>query len=127
MNHLGKDQPELLIFTDCHGVPIGDHDVEIPGVAGGHIDNDNGAGVQDDDSELPGVEDTGDDNEEQPLPNIFEADDAPPNVPNPELNLTPELNLNEPNTVQPEPHLIEHNDETPDAPAPVQQNDDGNL
>ena len=71
VNHLGKNQPEQLIFTDRHGVPIRDNDARIPVVAGGPIDNDNGAGLQDNDAELPGVEDTGDDNEEQPLPDIF--------------------------------------------------------
>jgi hypothetical protein len=126
VNNLSRDQPTKLIFTDRHGVPIGDHDVGISEVTGGPIDNDIGAGVQANNAELPGVEDMGDDNEEHPLPDIFEADDAPPNVPNPELNLNPELNSNEPNTVQPEPHLIEHNDEMPDAPALVQQIDDGN-
>ena len=45
-----------------------------------------GAGVNADDAELPGV-DPGDDNDDQPLPDIFEDDDAPPDVPDQEQNL----------------------------------------
>ena len=29
VNHLGRDQPEQIIFTDRHGVPIGDHDLSL--------------------------------------------------------------------------------------------------
>ena len=129
VNYFGRDQPEQLTFADRHGVPIGDHDPAITGVANDATNNNdnNGAGVHDDDAELPGV-DVGDDDADNeadlPLPDIFEADDAPPDVPDLELN------LNEPNIVQPEPQLIEHqpNDEILIAApltAPEQPNENG--
>ena len=34
VNILGKDQPYMLIFTDCKGLLIGDSDVEITGLGG---------------------------------------------------------------------------------------------
>ena len=117
VNHLGRDQPEQIIFTDRHGFPIGDHDPQPAGVAGGDDDDDgnDGAGVNAaDDAELPGV-DPGDD--DQPLPDIFEEDDAPPDVPDQELQ------FDEPNIVEPEPQLIpeQPNPVVPAAAAPVQQ------
>ena len=39
VNILGKDQPYMLIFTDCKGLLIGDSDVEITGVYGGGDEN----------------------------------------------------------------------------------------
>ena len=70
-------------------------------MAGGEDDADgnNGAGVNAEDAELPGV-DPGDDDDDQPLPDIFEEDDAPPDVPDQELH------FDEPNIEEPEPQLI---------------------
>jgi len=85
------------------------HDPDIPGVPGANATNEHGddevniPGVPDDDAELPGV-DTGDDDEDQALPDIFEADDddqAPADLPEPEVP------TNEPTIIQPEPQLIQ--------------------
>jgi len=81
-------------------------------------DGNDGAGVNADDAELPGVN-PGDDNDDQPLPDIFEDDAAPPDVPDQELQ------FDEPNIVEPEPQLIPEQP-IPAAlvvPAPVQQAD----
>jgi hypothetical protein len=73
VNALGKEQPELLTFTDRHGRLIGD--IEIPGVDSDEADNfqlpelDQ---VIDDDIEIPGVDAEG---TESPSPQIVEIDD----------------------------------------------------
>ena len=56
VNELGKDQPEMLTFTDRHGHPIGDHEV----VASDEADDVPLPGVDpviDDDIEITGVDD----------------------------------------------------------------------
>lgn len=122
VNHLGKDQPEQLIFTDRHGIAIGDHDPEITGVAERPAANVNGAnddkipGVPADDIELQGV-DMGNDDEDQALPDIFErdnddhADRTPNDVPEQEVE------INELAIVQPEQQLIVQ--QSQDAAVPV--------
>ena len=72
VNTLGRDQPELTIFTDRHGRPIGD--VEIPGVnfqpepADDNVDIPDPALFPDaDNAEIPGVD------VEQDTPQIVEC------------------------------------------------------
>jgi len=122
VNYLGRDQPELITFTDRHGNGIGDNDPDIPGVPGlpaAHDDGDDNAaipGVPEDNVELPGV-DMGDDDDDQALPDIFEAEDddhAPADVPEPEVP------TNEPTIInQPEPQLIEQQ-QPPNAAVPIE-------
>ena len=101
VNHLSRDQPELITFADRHGNPIGDQD---PDITDDGDEDANIPGVLANDGELPGV-DAGEDNEDHAPPNIFDGDDDdlhPQEIPEPEFN------LDEPNIVQPEePQLIE--------------------
>ena len=68
-----------------------------------HGDNPQIPGVPEQDAGLPGV-DAGDDDNDQPLPDIFEPDhndQPPPDIPEPEVE------KNEPNILQPEQQLIQ--------------------
>ena len=90
VNTLGGDQPELPIFTDRHGRPIGD--VEIPGVDFQPEPDDETVDIPDsalfpdaDGAEIPGVD------VEQDAPQIVETNDL--------------------DTIAPEPPLIENHNE----------------
>ena len=128
VNLLGHDQPEQILFTDRHGYAIGDHDPapdndnneDDHGDDDDHGDNPQIPGVPEQDAGLPGV-DAGDDDDDQPLPDIFEPDhndQPPPDIPEPEVE------NNEPNILQPEQQLIQQQPNqlaVPVVEEPVQQ------
>ena len=118
VNFLGRDPSELIMFTDRHGNPIGDHDHHIPGVPGDNTTANNGAGnanipgVHPDNAVIPGV-DQGEDNDNQTLPYVFEVDADDQHL---EEIPKPEFNMDDADIIQPVPQLISQQPENAAVP-----------
>ena len=114
-------ESHIFVVKKKCGTPDNDNNEDDHGDDDDHGDNPQIPGVPEQaDAGLPGV-DAGDDDDDQPLPDIFEPDhndQPPPDIPEPEVE------NNEPNILQPEQQLIQQQPNqlaVPVVEEPVQQ------